>query len=78
MAMTMLSIRFSKALSGGRHLGSADKSREQLLATLLRKRATASTIGADELEALLRAQILWSLPVRRQIADTEPELAEAS
>lgn len=37
--------------------------REALLVSLLHKRATAQAIGAEELEALLRAQILWSLPV---------------
>lgn len=38
-------------------------SRAKLLAMLLRKRAAAHNAGAEELEALLRDQIRWSLPV---------------
>ena len=37
---------------------------------LLRKRAAAHNVGAEELEALLRDQILWSLPMQY---DGEPK-----
>jgi hypothetical protein len=38
-------------------------SRSDVLAALLRKRAAAWQGGMDDLEAKLRNQILWSLPV---------------
>ena len=38
--------------------------RETLLYSLLKKRAAAANAGADELEAMLRAQIRWSLPTQ--------------
>jgi hypothetical protein len=43
-----------------------------LLVTLLRKRATAQCVGATDLEALLRAQILWSLPTMKRAVLREP------
>jgi hypothetical protein len=58
----MLSIRFARALANGRRLPPLPDTRERLLVTLLRKRAAAQAAGADELESLLRAQILWALP----------------
>lgn len=63
--MTMLSLRLSRALSQGRRAKAEPESRASLLATLLRKRAAAHAAGAEELEALLRDQIRWSLPVQR-------------
>jgi hypothetical protein len=36
------------------------------LLTLLRKRAAAHNVGADELEKLLRDQIRWALPIERE------------
>jgi hypothetical protein len=63
--MTMLSLRLSRALSNGRAARAAPPSRATLLATLLRKRAAAHAAGAEELEALLRDQIRWSLPMLR-------------
>ena len=68
--MTSLSVRFSQALARGRHARVPD-SRATLLATLLRKRATAHAVGAEELEALLRDQIRWSLPIER--LGTQPD-----
>lgn len=62
--MTALSLKFSQALDRGRRGVRAPDSREALLATLLRKRATAHVVGAEELEALLRDQIRWGLPMR--------------
>lgn len=64
--MTMLSLRLSRALSQGRAAQHEPHSRASLLATLLRKRAAAHNVGAEELEALLREQILWSLPMQRE------------
>lgn len=62
--MTMLSLRLSRALSKGRAGHAEPQSRAKLLASLLRKRAAAHAAGAEELEALLRDQILWSLPMQ--------------
>jgi hypothetical protein len=67
----MLSHRLSRALAQGRAAPAAPPSRAALLASLLRKRATAHNAGAEELEALLRDQIRWALPIMR-----EPESAE--
>jgi hypothetical protein len=39
--------------------------RAALLANLLRKRAAVRNVGAEDLEAMLRDQILWALPVER-------------
>lgn len=36
--------------------------RAALLVSLLNKRAVARNMGADELEVMLRQQILWALP----------------
>ena len=62
--MTMLSLRLTRALERGR-APQPPATRATLLATLLRKRAAAQTSGADELEAMLRDQIRWSLPIER-------------
>ena len=61
--MTTLSVKLSRALSRGRKAPAPD-SRASLLAALLRKRATAHVVGADDLEALLRDQIRWALPMQ--------------
>jgi len=63
----MLSHRFSRALAQGRAKPTEAPSRAALLAVLLRKRATAHNQGADALEALLRDQIRWSLPIVRDL-----------
>lgn len=63
--MTSLSVKLSQALAAGRRMPRAPDSREALLVSLLRKRAAAHTIGADALEALLRDQIRWALPIDR-------------
>lgn len=60
--MSLLSVRFAKALAAGRRSPALPDTRERLLVTLLRKRAAAQVAGADELEDLLRAQIRWALP----------------
>ena len=61
----MLSLRLSRALQKGRAVPAGPPTRAELLAALLRKRAAAHNAGAPELEALLRAQIRWSLPIER-------------
>lgn len=63
--MTALSVKLSRALSAGRRVPAPPPSRERLLATLLRKRAAAHNVGAEALEALLRDQIRWALPMRK-------------
>ena len=49
--------------------------RARLLVSLLNKRATAHQIGADELESLLRQQILWALPTLDAPEDRRDEAA---
>ena len=68
--MTALSVKLSRALSRGRNMPAPPPSRASVLAVLLRKRATAHNVGADELEALLRDQIRWALPMQSM---AEPE-----
>jgi hypothetical protein len=74
--MTVLSVKLSRALSRGRTMPAPPQSRASLLATLLRKRATAHNVGADDLEALLRDQIRWALPMQTGVENQERELAE--
>ncbi|HEV2747917.1 MAG TPA: hypothetical protein VGW34_11535 [Allosphingosinicella sp.] len=63
--MSNLSSRLFKAVAEGRRFRWRPESREQVLARLLVKRAEAQQAGLDQLEASLRKQIAWSLPVRR-------------
>lgn len=63
--MTMLSLRFAQTLQRGRAEPAPPPTRADLLLTLLRKRAAAHNVGADDLEAMLRDQIRWALPMRR-------------
>lgn len=69
--MTMLSLKLSRAVSAGRRDPAPPPDRAQLLAMLLRKRAVAHNVGADDLEAMLRDQIRWALPIDRP-EDTGP------
>jgi hypothetical protein len=62
--MASLSHRLFKAVSEGRRLRWRPESREQVLARLLVKRAEAQQAGLGDLEASLRKQISWSLPMR--------------
>ena len=57
----------SSLVSAGRAGKGVPASRSEVLAALLRKRATAWRSGLSELEARLRNQILWSLPVETPI-----------
>ena len=61
--MTMLSLKLSRAVSAGRADPLPLSNRAQLLVILLRKRAAAHNVGADDLEAMLRDQIRWALPM---------------
>ena len=63
--MSLLSVRLSRAMEGGRSAPPPSRSRAELLRVLLRKRAAAHNAGADDLEAMLRGQILWALPMQR-------------
>ena len=75
--MTALSLKFSQALARGRRDPRPSDSRASLLLALLRKRATAHTVGAEDLEALLRDQIRWALPIQSgTVEGAERELAE--
>jgi hypothetical protein len=60
--MSLLSLKFTQALAQGRRSVPLPDTRERLLVSLLKKRATAHAIGADELEAILRDQIKWAMP----------------
>jgi hypothetical protein len=73
--MSRLSYRLAKAVSDGREARGRPTSREEVLARLLMKRATAHQAGLHQLEAALRGQIAWALPVRNgeQDAAAEPE-----
>lgn len=63
--MSMISLRLTRALERGRAPRAEPASRAELLRVLLRKRAAAHNAGADDLEAMLRDQIKWALPIRR-------------
>ncbi|MCW3846542.1 hypothetical protein OF829_04775 [Sphingomonas sp. LB-2] len=67
--MTKLSLQLSRALARGRAEPAPPPSRASLLATLLRKRAAAHNVGAEDLEKLLRDQIRWALPIEREPAN---------
>ena len=66
VSMTLLSLKLSRAVQQGRRSDPLPLTRASLLANLLRKRATAHNVGAEELEAMLRDQIRWSLPIERE------------
>jgi hypothetical protein len=60
--MASFALHFARALEGGRRLARPTDTRPALLVSLLNKRATAQAMGASDLEAMLRSQILWALP----------------
>jgi hypothetical protein len=74
--MSRLSFTLSKALAGGRRAKGRPGSREEVLARLLMKRAAAKQAGLKDLEAQLRDQIVWSLPVRKPEDDAIEALDE--
>lgn len=75
--MSSMSYRLAKAVSDGRQARGKPGSREEVLSRLLVKRATAHQAGLLDLEAALRDQIAWALPVRKdEDPDGEPDPAE--
>ena len=71
--MSRLSFTLSNALASGRRSRGRPGSREEVLARLLMKRAAAKRAGLKDLEAQLREQIMWALPVQNpQDFDIEP------
>ena len=75
--MSSMSYRLAKAVSDGRQARGKPGSREEVLSRLLVKRATAHQAGLLDLEAALRDQIAWALPVRNgEDPDGEPHPAE--
>ena len=76
--MTHYSYKLAKALSGGRAGHARPQSREEVLVRLLMKRAAAYRAGLTDLEAALRRQIAWSLPMRRgEESGLQPHAATA-
>ena len=55
----------SGLIASGRAAKGVPKSRGEVLEALLRKRAAAWRSGFGDLEAKLRNQILWALPVEK-------------
>ena len=55
----------SRLIASGRAEKGVPKSRGEVLEALLRKRAAAWRSGFGDLEAKLRNQILWALPVEK-------------
>jgi hypothetical protein len=62
--MSRLSLILARSVTRGRHTRPPE-TRASVLAALLRKRAAASVHGADDMEAMLREQIRWALPIER-------------
>jgi hypothetical protein len=71
MKRQSLSFGLATALAKGRARG-AHGSREKILAALLSKRAAAQRAGLTDQEAMLREQILWSLPLRQPPDGDDP------
>jgi hypothetical protein len=67
----------SGLISSGRAEKGVPKSRAEILAALLRKRAAAWQNGMSDLEATLRNQISWSLPIEKP-AESEDEADDSS
>jgi len=61
--MADLSFMLSRALAKGRAGKGVPRSRAEILAALLRKRAEAHRQGLSEQEQKLRDQIKWALPI---------------
>jgi len=75
--MAHLSFMLSRALAKGRAGNGAPRSRAEILAALLRKRAEAHRQGLRDQEEKLRDQIRWALPI--QVGeDIEPETGETA
>ena len=70
--MADLSFMLSRALANGRASKGVPRSRAEILAALLRKRAEAHRQGLSDQERKLRDQIRWALPI-----DSPEEPADA-
>jgi hypothetical protein len=69
-----LSFMLSRAVDRGRAEKGVPRSRVEILATLLRKRAEAHRRGLGDQERKLRSQIRWALPIHPGEEPTpEPE-----
>ena len=77
--MSRMSYRLAKAVSDGRMARGRPGSREEVLSRLLVKRATAHRAGLIDLEAALRDQISWALPVHTGEDDpaAEPDAGQS-
>ncbi|MBV9932045.1 MAG: hypothetical protein JO013_14030 [Alphaproteobacteria bacterium] len=73
--MGSLSFRLAKALQSGR--AERRLTRERILLDLLNKRAAARQAGLADLEAQLREQIRWALPVHEGGKEREADAATA-
>ena len=71
--MTKRFSDLSHLVSAGRLGKGVPASRKVILASLLRKRATARQAGLTDLEEMLRSQILWSLPIEKPVDETPPD-----
>ena len=69
-----LSFMLSRAVDRGRAEKGVPRSRVEILAALLRKRAEAFRQGLSDQERKLRNQILWSLPIH-PVTEPAPEPA---
>jgi hypothetical protein len=71
--MDKLSFMLSRAVDRGRAERGVPRSRAEILAALLRKRAEAHRQGLEEQERKLRNQIKWALPIHlNESAIAEP------
>lgn len=61
--MADLSFMLSRAVDRGRAEKGVPRSRAEILASLLRKRAEAHRQGLGDQERKLRNQIKWALPI---------------
>ena len=69
--MSDLLFMLSRAVAGGRAEKGVPRSRAEILAALLRKRAEAHRHGLDDQEQKLRDQIRWALPIHPAEAATD-------
>ncbi len=76
--MSLLQLRLSRAVERGRAEPAPPPTRQQVLYRLLTKRAVACRMGATELEAQLRDQILWSMPTFDRVRIDAREDKEAA
>jgi hypothetical protein len=71
--MTRRYSDLSGLVSSGRADKGVPKSRAEVLASLLRKRAAAWQNGMSDLEATLRNQISWALPIEKPSEPSDDE-----